>query len=50
MRYKLDELQSDINNRTDYARDFRVETNCAGFNMAFEEFKGYEDAKRTYPK
>ena len=49
MRYKLDELQSDINNRTDYARNFRVETNCAGFNMAYELFKGYEEANRTYP-
>lgn len=48
MRYKLDEIRSDISNRT--TGNFQVGLNCAGFNMAYELYKGYEEANRTYPK
>lgn len=48
MLHKLDEIRSDINNRT--AGNFQVGLNCAGFNMAYEIYKGYEEANRTYPR
>jgi hypothetical protein len=48
MRYKLDEIRSDFNNRT--VGNFQVGMNSAGFNMAYEVYKGYEEANRTYPK
>ncbi len=48
MHPKLQELRSDISNLT--AGNFQVGLNCAGFNMAYEVYKGYEGANRTYPK
>lgn len=44
---KLQELRSEISNLT--AGNFQVGLNCAGFNMAYEVYKGYEEANRTYP-
>ena len=48
MNPKLQELRSEINDLT--AGSFQVGLNCAGFNMAYEVYKGYEGANRTYPK
>ena len=44
---KLQELSSEISNLT--AGNFQVGLNCAGFNMAYEVYKGYEEANRTHP-
>ena len=46
MEPKLDELSSKINRLT--PNSSQVELNCNGFNIAYEVFKGYEDANRTY--
>jgi hypothetical protein len=48
MRHKLDDIRNDINNRT--TGNFQVGLQCAGFNMAYEIYKGYQDANRTYPR
>jgi hypothetical protein len=44
----LQELRSEISNLT--AGTFQVGLNSAGFNMAYEVYKGYEGANLTYPK
>jgi hypothetical protein len=44
---KIEQLRSEISNLT--AGNFQVGLNCAGFNMAYEVYKGYEEANRTYP-
>lgn len=45
---RLQQLRSEISNLT--AGNFQVGLNCAGFNMAYEVFKAYEEANRTHPK
>jgi hypothetical protein len=44
---KIQELGRETSNLT--AGNFQVELNCAGFNMAYELYKGYEEGNRTHP-